>query len=211
MNLNEFELNVKARPETGSASAKMLLKEERVPLVIYGKNAKTLSGSINLRELEKALKSTTLFNKFTTLNYEENNKIEKMLVFAKVVQKESVKERILHIDFQLVEKNEDVKMRIPVRFLNKDLCEAIKLGGLLNMACYFVELTGKAEKMPAYLDYDLKNADVGISIKVEDFKIPSEIKIVKKYEKRVVATILAAKKKGSDKESEDAAKEGAAE
>ncbi len=201
MNLNDFELNVNFRSEVGSSSVKKFLKKGQVPLVIYGKGVENLLGSINELELQKALKSKSLFNKFTKMNFNKEGKIESFHVVAKIVQKKSLNDKILHIDFQKVNPSDMVKMKIPVNFINKDICEEIKLGGMLNVVCHFIELIGLAKDMPEFLEYDLKNATSKTSIKTESLKFSDSVKPIQFYQNKVIATILAAKKKGSDEEA----------
>jgi large subunit ribosomal protein L25 len=202
MNLNTFELNFEKRNSVGTISAKALRHASKVPATIYGKGKETLSCSIDQDALKKALDSRTLFNKFTNINIDG----QKMTVFAQTVQKHPVSDKSLHIDFQIVEKDSIIKMRIPVIFTNRDQCETIKLGGFLNVVCSSLELIGPAKDMPETLIVDLASAQVGISIKVQNLGIPSSIKVHHKYASKVIATILAAKKKGgqSDAEGESA-------
>jgi large subunit ribosomal protein L25 len=146
--------------------------------------------------LSKAINSRTLFNKFTTLNIGK----DKILAFAKVVQKDPVKDEIKHIDFQAVDKKSKVSMKVPVRFINKELCEDIKLGGQLNAVVDVLELVALPSDMPSYVDYDLSKAKVGVSIRVQDLGIDKKV-LVRKDSDAVVATILAGKKKGSTEEA----------
>lgn len=205
MNLNGFELAMKTRETVGTSAARGLRKAAAVPVTIYGKSIKALSVSVDEAELKRALATKTLFNMFTNLVIDG----KKMIGIAKIVQKHPVTDRVLHADFQAVTKEEVVKTKVPLRFLNKELCEAIKLGGQLNVVCAYLELMGKAADMPAYLDCDLKNAKIGISIRVSDLTIPNGIKLVKSEAKTVVATILASRKKGGAVEEEQAAEAAA--
>lgn len=203
MNLNEFELDLIKREAVGTSSARVLRNSGKVPATVYGKGKDPIAAFVESDVLGKALNSRTLFNKFTKLNIGKDS----VLAFAKIVQKHPVTDRVLHIDFQMVEKDGIVTMKVPVVFINKELCEAIKLGGLLNIVSSFVEISGPASDMPASLVVDLKEAKVGVSIKVEHLGIASNLKVSRKFSNKVVATILAAKKKGSDAaaESGDAA------
>ena len=197
MNLNEFELHLVERTDLGSGAARKLRAQNKALVAIYGSDFGAKSAYMDYDELKKALASKALFNKFTNLHFGK----EKVVAFAKVVQLHPVTDQILHIDFQVVKKGEVVTMPIPVRFLNKEMCEAIKLGGLLNVVCQFVELTGKVEEMPAYLDCDLQHAKVGISIKLDALHVPANMKVHQRYDNKVIATILAARKKGSEVEA----------
>lgn len=201
MHFNEFELNLSERSKIGTSAARNLRLENKAPVSVYGKGIEPKAACVEISALKKAVASKSLFNKFTYLNLGS----EKLIAFAKVVQLHPVTDEILHIDFQAIKKGEVAQMRIPVRFKNAELCEAIKLGGMLNIVCSYIELTGKVDDMPEYLECDLKNAKVGISLKMDSLNIPNGLKPLKKYEDKVVATILAARKKGASEEADAAA------
>ena len=63
--------------------------------------------------------------------------------------------------------------------------------------------------MPDSLIVDLKDAQVGVSIKIEDLNIPSSVKVTKKFESNVVATVLSGRKKGQS-DAEESTQEAAA-
>jgi large subunit ribosomal protein L25 len=194
MNLNDFKLDLVERKSFGKSGVKKIRTENKVPVEIYGCGRKNISAAIDKVSLEKAINSKTLFNKLTELNLGEN----KILAFAKVVQLHSVSDKILHIDFQAVEKGQEISMKIPVRFLNHDLCSELKLGGTLNVVTPYVKLKGKIEDIPEYVDCNLENASVKVSIRMSSLAISDKLKMEAKYEKAVVATILAARKKAGD-------------
>lgn len=201
MHFNEFELNLTPRDAAGTSGARALRKQNKALVSVYGKDFDAKFAFIPEDELSRALASKTLFNKFTNLNLGK----EKVTAFAKIIQRDPVTDRILHIDFQAVKKGQIIKMKVPIKFINEQLCEDIKLGGMLNVVCSYVELTGKVDDMPAYLECDLKDARVKVSINISTLKIPGGIKLHKKYENKVIATVLAARKKGGSAAEEAAA------
>lgn len=197
MHFNEFELKLSQRAKVGSGAARILRLENKAPVAIYGSGIAPKSACVEVSALKKAISSKSLFNKFTYLHLDK----ERFIGFAKVVQLHPVTDEILHIDFQAVQKGQVVTMRIPIRFKNVEFCEAIKLGGILNIVCSYIELSAKIEDMPEYLECDLKDAKVGISLKMDALNIPDTLVPLKKYESKVVATILAARKKGAAEEA----------
>lgn len=193
MNLNNFELSVQAREAVGSKSARKTRKEGKVPVNFYGKDF-NFSGYIDLRELERAVKSKTLFNMFSYANIEG----KKHLVFAKVLQRDSVTENILHVDFQVVDTSKKFKMRVPISYLNQDICEDIKLGAVLNIVKSSIVLRAKAENMPAYLECDLKNAKAKMPIRLSSVKIPENVELIGVKLTDTIASISSLRIKGSD-------------
>lgn len=196
MQINEFEIEIKARDLIGTGPARAIRIKEEIPGTIYGKGKESLSFSLVAKDLETAIMTKTFFTKFVNLKLGK----KKILALPRIVQKHPVTEKILHIDFQYVEKGEPIKMRVPIKFINKDLCHSIKLGGVLNIVCHEIELIGTPENLPSFVEYDLLNAVVGSKIKVTDLNISEKVKVKHGFENRSIATVLAPKKKGSDEE-----------
>jgi large subunit ribosomal protein L25 len=202
MKLNDFELSLHSRKRIGSGAARALRVDGRVPAILYG-NGLNFCGHIDAKELQKAINTKTLFNKFTKINLDDK---KHCIAYAKIIQKHPVSDKILHVDFQCVDINSIITISIPVYFINKELCEAIKLGGLLNIVARSIKLIGPVSAMPSCLEYDLTKATVGTAVKSEDLGVPNNVKIAIAFQSKVIATILAAKKKGDAAVAESATK-----
>lgn len=193
MNLNNYELVVHKREEFGSKTSRRLRSEGKVPVNFYGQGV-SFSGYMNLLELESALRSKTLFNMFT---YAVLDGV-KHLVVAKVLQRDSVTENILHVDFQIVDPNSRFRMKIPISYTNKELCNDIKLGAVFNVVKSTLILEAEPENMPAYLECDLSNARSKVPLRVSDLKIPSGVRLLGVELTDTIASVAAIRKKGGD-------------
>lgn len=202
MNLNDFELFVSKRAEFGTKAANKIRYEQNVPANFYGYGELgelvSFSGVIDLLLLNKALASKTLFNKFTKVNYEG----EYYIVVAQVIQRDSLTNDILHIDFKVVSNNRSIKMKIPFKFVDSEICEDIKLGGVLNVVMPFVELIAAPKDMPECIEFSLKNARSKVSLKLSDVVLPVNVRFSPKIKSITVATILASRKKNLETASE---------
>jgi len=201
MNLNSFSFNIELRSKLGSHAANQLRKQEKVPTNFYSAKKKlNINGFINEKELEKAIKSKMLFNQFTKVLIDG----KEHLVIARKIQRNSLTEQLLHIDFQIVEENEKIKVLIPVKFINKEICEPIKLGGVLNVIYEYIPLIGLVKDMPNYVEYDLKNSISKQSLLLKDLKFSNKVEIAKEFSFSVIASILAARKKAAEEVKEEA-------
>lgn len=198
MNYNLFELEVKLKKKTSKAYSIYNRKNNLIPCNIYSKT-ENIMGLIDKNSLEKALASKTLFNQFTKIKIED----KEYIVYAKVVQKHPVTEQILHIDFIIVKEDEVIKMNVPVKFLNKDKCEVIKLGAVLNIIHPNILIKAKVKDMPNYLYYDLSNANGKESLLLSKIELPKNIKIASTFKSNVIGTILNARKKAASISTEE--------
>lgn len=195
MNLNNFELTIQKREDVGSKNARRMRSQGLVPVSFYG-GGTVFSGAIELLELERAVKSKTLFNMFSYVALEG----KKHLVVAKVLQRDSVTEKILHVDFQIVEPNKVFRMRVPIKYLNAELCTDLKLGGVLNIVKSDVVLSATPENMPACLECNLSKARAKTPIRLNSVVVPAGVSIVYAKLTDTIASIGAARTKEEEVE-----------
>ena len=115
---------------------------------------------------------------------------EKKFGFIKEVQKHPVEGKVIHVAIQLVSKDQDVKMALPISFRGHVELEH----RLLQVQIYKseIEVSGRAELMPDEIIVDVSEKESGENITAADFNLPSEVKILDP-EHEIYAAIKAAK------------------
>ncbi len=126
---------------------------------------------------------------------------EKKFGFIKEVQKHPVEGKIIHIDIQLVSKDQDVKMQLPIVFHGHADLEHKLLQ--LQVHKTEIEVEGKAELMPDEAVVDVSEKKLGETITAADFHLPAAIKILDP-EHEVYASVKAVKEEAVE-EPEEAA------
>jgi large subunit ribosomal protein L25 len=82
-----------------------------------------------------------------------------------------------HCDFLKVKMNEKIRVRIPVRVANADICAGVKEGGTLQHFLRTVEVQCLPGAVPEHLDVDAEPLGIGASIHVSGLKVPAGVKI----------------------------------
>lgn len=115
---------------------------------------------------------------------------EKKFGFIKEVQRHPVEGKVIHISIQLVSKDQNVKMQLPIAFHGQNELES----RLLQLQIYKaeIEVEGKPAFMPDEVIVDVAKKEVGDNITVKDFSLSHEIKVVDP-ENEIYAVIKAAK------------------
>ncbi|CEG21034.1 Putative uncharacterized protein [Anaplasma phagocytophilum] len=55
-------------------------------------------------------------------------------MITKDIQKHPVSGAIAHVDFQFVDQDAEMKMEVPLVFLNEQKCIGVKRGGVINFS-----------------------------------------------------------------------------
>ena len=169
-----------------SGSNKILLKKGFVPGIVYGKGSDPTKIAFENKTLYQLMQSGSFYTKIIELEIED--KIEKIL--PKQLQYHPVTDKLIHFDFLRVKKDTKVPVEVPVEFLNQDICPGLKQGGVLNLVRRFVELACNAYNIPAKLQFDLVNSEIGDAIKISNINLPEGVKTTITDRDFVVATLV---------------------
>ena len=129
-------ITAEKRERAGKGIARALRREGRVPAVIYGDNKESEGISMHRNEFTKLFNSGRLMS--TLLDVDVDGK--KHRVITRDVQLHPVTDVVLHADFLRLGKGAKIAVEVPVNFLNEETCPGLKVGGVLNVVRYTVEL-----------------------------------------------------------------------
>ena len=163
-------------------SGKKAREKGDIPGVIYGVDYKD-GLAIEMPEGKMFKLLSTVKNSMFSVNL--NGKEEYCVV--KEIQRD-IYGRVIHVDFQNVNKDEDIKMKIPVIFNGEE--KVIGKGLLLKALVSEVELYGESDEFPENIQYNVGDLDFGAKVFAKDLEIPEGFKL-EIPENTLVATIGA--------------------
>jgi large subunit ribosomal protein L25 len=195
-------LEATVRIGTGKGAARSARRQSLVPGVVYGASTNPQPINVKLNELLKLLKAGKF--KSTLINLTLNGKPEK--VICRDVQRNVVNDLPTHIDFMRLSDSANINLFIPVNFDNQSTCPGIKRGGVLTVVRPDVELIVQALNIPAQLNVDLNNFELGDTIHISDINLPEGTKPTITGRDFVIANIQAPSglKSSDNEESEEA-------
>lgn len=197
-------LGAQVREQRGKGSARALRRAGSTPCIVYGGGKEPLGVSLEQRIVERVAQRGDFFSRVFELNFGN----ETMMVLPKDVQWHPVTGVPLHVDFLRVSKTSEIRVRVPLEFINEDKSPAIKFGGILNIVQREVEISCSPLSIPEKFEIDLNGAKMGATFTVDDLNLPQGCRLYKMAEKAVLANIVQAGGKeetASEAESEAAA------
>jgi large subunit ribosomal protein L25 len=180
--MEEFVLKINVREKLGKEYAKKLRFIGKVPGILYGPDIKPLPIEADLRDVVKVAKMGENFI------FKAETKDAKFDVLLKDFQRDPVKRTILHFDLYKVSLDKPVKVKVPIVLVGKAV--GIEKGGFLDFAFRELEIECLPKYIPENIQVDVSSLDIGDSIKVEDLRLPEEIKIITEPE-TVIAFVEA--------------------
>ncbi|SEF98940.1 large subunit ribosomal protein L25 [Caloramator fervidus] len=160
-------------------------KSGYTPAVVYGKGIENPQKiKILKKDLLKLLRNNSKHSK-VYLDY--NN--SRYFCIIKDIQFDYLNKDILHVEFQAVHEDEEVKVSVPLVYEGEQLLES--KGFILEVYVSEVELEGKLKDLPDVIKIDVKDKKLGDKITVEDLKLKEGIKVLDDKDK-VLAVISEA-------------------
>jgi len=160
----EIILNVDIREGTGTGSARAVRRAGAVPGILYGGDKAPVAISVNEKDFRKSLYTGKLLGHLVTLKYGE----ETQPVIAKVVDFDPVSDRPMHFDLMRVDASAQIKISLPVQFINADEAPFNRQGGTLEVVRHDVEVMIRADQMPDALIIDLAKVENDTNIRFSD-------------------------------------------
>ena len=197
-------ITAEKRERAGKGIARALRNEGRVPAVIYGDSKESEGISMHRNELTKLFNTGRLMS--TLLDVDIDGK--KHRVITRDVQVHPVTDIVLHADFLRLGKGAKIAVEVPVSFLNEETCPGLKVGGVLNVVRYTVELNCPADNIPASIELDLAEAEMNDSLHISQVALPDGVTPVIDDRDFTIATIAAPAGLKSEAADADEGEEG---
>ncbi len=171
----EFEIKAQSRDQSNSSANRRMRKAGQVPAVVYGGNRPPVLLSINHNELIRHLENEAFYSHILTLKAVGRN--EKVIL--RDIQRHPSKAQVLHIDFFRISEDQQIKVHVPLHFINEDICVGVKQqGGIISHTQTDVEVSCLPKDLPEYLDVDVADLGLGNSLHLSDLKLPEDISLV---------------------------------
>lgn len=181
------KLKAVIREERGSAEVKKMRDGGMVPGVVYGHKTETLSIAFNEREFMNKTHGISGGHLFD-LEISDDSDSRKRTVLIREIQKDAVKNRTLHVDFQQIAMDEKIETNVAVRLIGEAI--GVKLnGGVVDQHMREMAVRVLPAKMPDHIEVDITALDIGDSVRVADVVIPEDCEILNSVEDMVVAVL----------------------
>jgi len=203
-----MQFHATKRSVQGSSASRRLRRAGRVPAIVYGGASQPLSIELDHNEIYHALRKEEFHASILTMVLDGK---PSDTVLLRAAQWHPYKPLVLHVDFQRVDSTHAITTKVPLHFLNGEVAPAVKLsGGLISHVLNEVEVSCLPADLPAHIEVDLANMEVGQSVHLADILAPKGVTFVTHGgDANPVVVVAQPKKGGSDDGDEASASEAA--
>ncbi len=173
---------------TGSAAARRLRREEKIPAVIYGQGMDPISVLIERRDLRNALSGAAGSNTILEISVDGN-------VYPAVVkdmQRHPVRRTVAHVDFLRINMSEELTISVPVHLVGEAKA-VLAEGGLVDASSDTIDIVTTPANMPSEITVDITNMQPGDVIRLGEITLPAGTRALGDPELAIVTALAGSK------------------
>ncbi|EAV46928.1 50S ribosomal protein L25/general stress protein Ctc [Methylophilales bacterium HTCC2181] len=170
----KIQINANVRELKGTGASRRLRHAGKTPGVLYGGDKEATSLEIDSKELFMQFRHEAFHASILTLNLAG----KKEAVILRDFQMHPVRNNIVHIDFQRINENEKISVKVPFHFINEETAPGVKLeGGLISHIMTEIDISCLPKDLPQYIEVDMSALSIGDSIHLSEVKVPEGVEL----------------------------------
>ncbi len=182
-----MKLVVEKRDCGKKGNLKKLRREGKIPAVLYRWDDENITFSVNKAEFQAIMRKLQPGNLGTSI-FEIKMGGESFSAVVKEVQYEPTSYELFHLDFQLLEDERVISVKVPINFVGVADCAGVKLGGFLRQVLRSLRVKCLPKQIPASFTLNVAGLNIGSKARLSDITIPEGVKPLAKMD-QVVAVV----------------------
>jgi len=124
---------------------------------------------------------------------------KKYPALMKEIQRETLSSKIVHIDFNIIERGQKLHVKVPLHLVG--VAKGVREGGILEHAIHEIEVECEPDALPEKLEVDISGLEANHALHLRDISIPKGVKLLTGLE-TVIAIIKFARAEVVEKPAE---------
>lgn len=166
--MKEFTLEVKSRGAQGKGASSRYRRDGLIPAIVYHRGEASVPALLDYEKFLRLAQSSRSSQIFTMTS--EDGHLNGKTVVVKDIQRDYVKNKVIHVDFQALREDEEVTVRIPLDIFGDPI--GVKLeGGIVSVHLHEVAVRCVPKLIPEELKIDISELHLNQSVHVRDLKV----------------------------------------
>jgi large subunit ribosomal protein L25 len=183
-----MEVTLSAEPgrATGSAAARRLRREGKVPAVLYGREVEPTAVAVSAHDLTVALHTDAGANVLLSLDVDGSTH----LALARQIQRHPWRDEISHVDFLKVSRTETVETEVAIHLVGEPA--GAEDGGIVETVRSSVRVSALVTAIPGAISLDISDLVVGDHKRVADLAPIEGVEYLDDPDELLVTMVLPA-------------------
>ena len=198
-----IEFTAFPRSTEGRGASRRMRRAGKAPGIVYGGATPPQPIELDHNALIHALRNEVFHSSILTMKVDGAS----TQVLLRDVQMHPFRHEVLHVDFQRIDQNRKIHMKVPLHFANEEKSPAVRTqGAIVSHVMTEIDIACLPKDLPEFIEVDLSELDTAHSLHVSGVKLPPGVSIVtRRTGDPVVATAVVPK---AVVETEEVAAEG---
>jgi large subunit ribosomal protein L25 len=170
-----IEFTAFPRNTEGRGASRRMRRAGKAPGIVYGGTAAPTPIELDHNALFHALRGEAFHSSILTMKLDG----AATKVLLRDVQMHPFRNEILHVDFQRVDENKKIHMKVPLHFKNGEQSPAVKLSAaIISHVTADLDIVCLPKDLPGFIEVDLSTLEVGHALHVSSVKLPPGVTVV---------------------------------
>ncbi len=171
---DDFDLIAETREDQGKGASRRLRRQGKVPAIIYGAGRPPRALAFDHNKVIKQLENESFYSSILNIKVRDNSQA----AILKDMQRHPAKNQIMHMDFQRIVEDQEIKMNVPLHFIGEDVAPGVKVGGgKVSHHMTEVEIVCLPKHLPEYIDLDISEVELDEMLYLSDIKLPEGVEM----------------------------------
>lgn len=181
-----MKITATTRSLHGTGASRRMRIAGTTPGVVYGGAAAATSIELEHNGLFHALRKEGV--RYSVLDLEIDGAAEQVIL--RDVQVHPTKPMILHVDFQRVQADQAITVKVPLKFVGGETSPAVKIGGQrIKAAVFNVRIACLPKDLPSVLTVDVSKLEPSQAVKASELALPAGVTLVLGKQKDITLAV----------------------
>jgi large subunit ribosomal protein L25 len=203
-----IEFTAFPRNQEGRGACRRMRRSGKAPGVVYGGKDAPTPIELDHNALVHALRNEAFHSSILSMKLDGSA----TKVLLRDIQMHPFRHEVLHVDFQRVDENRRIHMKVPLHFVNEQVSPAVKeQGAIVSHVMTEIDIECLPKDLPEFIEVDLSTLDTSSSLHVSGVKLPPGVTAVThgKLDPVVATAVVPKAVVETEEETAAAATEGA--
>lgn len=175
MGTKTYEVPAELREDVGKGASRRLRRQKKVPAVVYGESRDPVALTIEHDYILHAADQESFHASILELKVADGRSQK---VILRDLQRHPFKPTIMHVDFQRISEDHELRIDVPLHYVNEETSPAGKQSGVvISYLATEIEISALPKDLPEYIEVDLGALEPGERVMLSELKLPEGVSI----------------------------------
>ncbi|MCA1778821.1 MAG: 50S ribosomal protein L25/general stress protein Ctc [Xanthomonadaceae bacterium] len=170
-----YQVLAELREDVGKGASRRLRHAKKVPAVVYGGTRAPVSLTLDHNYILHAAEDDAFHASILELKVDDGRTQK---VVLRDLQRHPYKPIIMHVDFQRIREDQELRLDVPLHYINEEISPAGKQGGVVvSYLATELEIAALPKNLREYIEIDLAKLEPGDRIMMSQVALPEGVSL----------------------------------